>query len=958
MEDCCQLVSTGSSSLSIMTQNIRSINCNFSGFEILLKRLKINVDIIILTECWLSHAAVIPCLQDYKMFSTLNNPLQNDGVVTYIKKEIMSTVEEPPIMDANSLLIKLGLDTAILAIYRSPSYISLDQFLTSLEQCLHKISQFKNMAVIGDINIAINEDKPHRNIDQYLNLAAFHSLLPSHSYVTRDASGTCIDHVLLKTKHSATTLVIQASLTDHKPVLLCLRKKHIRDYATISITKTNFDQLQKDIASLDFTPIYESLDPEFSTNYIIESVTIVIKKNTQMIPLARRKKIIKPWITPGLLRCMRNRDKLHAKLRKSPNNEVLKVAYSRYRNFCNALLRKIKRAFEREQITNAGNDSRKIWQAIKNITNTAKVKQSSQELLKLAPTPDKSLDEINNCFANVGKLLAENILRDNRNTGNGNSFYSQPFKNSFVLTETDPKEVNSLIMSLKNNCAVGWDKISNRLLKEFRGILVPPLTYLFNQCFRVGVFPTALKRSVIVPVYKAGERDRISNYRPISLLSSVSKILEKLINTRLINYLEKHKLLSDSQFGFRRARSTSDAVHAVTDFVATNLDEGRKCMAVFLDLAKAFDTVSVTILLRKLEAMGVRGNQLNLFESYLSNRNQVTTINGYFSTESPVTFGVPQGSVLGPTLFVIYLNDLCSYKPSKGRIISYADDTVILLSDNSWQEVFNAAQIAFNTVSKWLTDNVLTLNTDKTKYMTFSIRNSGRPKDDFHLVAHNCKLFDPGRCSCNRLQRTDHIKYLGVTLDSHLNFSKHFALLSGRIRKLMPVFKTLRHIAEAKLVRQIYYALCQSLISYCITSWGGAPATTIKCVEVAQRAILKISTFRPFLFPTKLLYQKCEVLTVRQLFILGIILKQHGLVSFDPRKNMYRRRGRVCESTKQFHTSFIQRFFCFLGPFVFNKVNKVIPIYSLNRNMCKKAVTAWLQNLGYEDTEKILAVLR
>lgn len=819
LDECSKLLPS-QACLTVLTQNIRSLNRNFAGFQVLLARLGIDCDILILTECWLSSVSFLPTINGYYSFRTTLNPIQNDGVVVYIKDQLTFSIEEVKLQNCNSLLIKIGNnDTAILAVYRSPSYNNLDPFLTSLDDSLRNLSGFRNIALIGDLNIDINSDNPRATSVPYLALTAYHGLMPAHNFITRDAGGTCIDHVLLRTNISSTTIVLQSTLTDHKSVILCLKQEQVRKHTVSTYTKINEEELRKAISDIDFNPIYKTNDCDLAMSYIIRELRSAIERNSKCVVLSRRKKLIKPWITPGMLRCMRNRDKLHKNSKSLPNNIILKATYIRYRNFCSRILKNLKRNYERELIRNAGKDSKKLWDTIKNITHTAKEVSYPKEILEMSSSPQDSVNYINNYFNNVGKSLAEKITNLHPHII-GNKNYLDTISDSFVLLGTSEEEVTNLISALRSNCSVGWDNVSNRLLKEHKKILVPHLTYVFNMCLEKGVFPKDLKKSQIRPIYKAGARNRIENYRPISILPSLSKILEKIINIRLVDYLEKKHIISDHQFGFRQGKSTDDAVSNLTNFLTTNLDKGNKCVSIFLDLSKAFDTVSIPILLFKLERMGIRGIQLNLLTDYLTNRSQSVKLDTYISADLPVTVGIPQGSILGPTLFLVYINDLLCLKSFHGKIISYADDTALIFVAKTWEETFTLAQSGFNTVNKWLHDNVLTLNIDKTKYIAFSMRNYLQINRE--LIAHNClsaESIEP-ICTCARLERTRVIKYLGVMIDGNLNFKSHIHVLATRIRKLIFIFKTLRHIVTPFILKQIYYALCQSLLTYCISSWG------------------------------------------------------------------------------------------------------------------------------------------
>lgn len=358
--------------------------------------------------------------------------------------------------------------------------------------------------------------------------------------------------------------------------------------------------------------------------------------------------------------------------------------------------------------------------------------------------------------------------------------------------------------------------------------------------------------------------------------------------------------------------------------------------------------------------IGIRGTQLKLFSDYLNNREQCVKIGQYRSAGlNSSSYGIPQGSILGPTLFLVYINDLCNLSLQNGVIISYADDTALVFSGKSKDEVYQNAQNGFNVVSNWLNNNILTLNSNKTNYMLFSMRNSNKSTTNLNIYAHKCNTSASAAtaCACPTLVKTDNTKYLGVTIDSHLNFRKHIDSLCTRVRKLIYIFKHLRNIADFNLIRQVYMALCQSILTYCIDSWGGASKSIILPLERAQRAILKVATFRPFRFPTHQLYRECKVLTVRQLFILHIVRLQHTEIGFSPVPSGKRRKDLVCTNPQTQH-AFTNRFYLFQGPYLYNKFNRLLKLYSVSLNRCNRMVIEYLQSLNYSDTEKLLEILQ
>ena len=253
----------------------------------------------------------------------------------------------------------------------------------------------------------------------------------------------------------------------------------------------------------------------------------------------------------------------------------------------------------------------------------------------------------------------------------------------------------------------------------------------------------------------------------------MAKIFEKVIHNWLLNYIEKYDLINENQFGFRRNKSTSDAVQSLTELIYEKLDKSERVMAIFLDLSKAFDTVNHNKLLQKLQNIGIRGLPLHLIKSYLENRVQVVKLNDTYSDELTVKIGVPQGTILWPLLFLVYINDLLK-KKIKGKIISYADDTSLVLYESSWRELENAANLAVNDINKWLRNNGLTINVEKTNYILFCNHNNTKPIKFKVIIHDDDQCLD---CDCKSITSINSTKYLGIIIDSNMKWREHMELL-------------------------------------------------------------------------------------------------------------------------------------------------------------------------------------
>lgn len=943
-------LSSHKNNLVVFNQNIRSIDCNMKQLEVLISQTQIDFDVLVLTECWLKKLISPPQLSYYNYYFTKMCQSQNEGVVVYIKNNIQCKVYEPHFNDANCIIAELGCNFAIVAIYRPPQHQNIDIFLASLNDILLLLSAFQNVVLTGDINININSNTDHKSND-YLNLLASHGLIPAHTLPTRQ--NNCLDHIMIKSRLPYKTAVITSAISDHYSVCVVIEKllKPMRNSSYDSV-KIDYKQLVKEIEAFSFSPLYAITDVNHATEFVVDSLSNLLKTCSHKKPVSSRKKIIKPWITPGLLRCMRHRDKLHTKTRNNPENEMVRNVYVRYRNFCNSLLKNVKQAYERTQLQKASGNSKKTWQILKDIANFNTQKTSNLDLISHG-NPVECLDEVNHFFANVGKCLADDISQE---TGGVLQQTNVPeiSDNTFVLMDTNESEVESVLIGLRDDCAVGWDKISSKVLKISKHVLVRPITYICNLSLNSGLFPNYFKIAIIHPIHKAGDKKTPNNYRPISVLPTLSKILERLMNNRLTKFLDKYNILSQNQYGFISGRSTEGAVSSLTEYLVRQLDTGSKCLGVFLDLSKAFDTVSIPILISRLERLGIRGHALQLFSNYLSCRKQRVKVGNYVSNDESVTFGVPQGSILGPSLFLIYINQICNLSLSMGQVISYADDTALLFHGKSWNEVTTSAENGLKTVMSYLNTSMLTLNAEKTKFMAFSIRQIDREVlNKLNIRIHKCKDAY-ANCNCFCLERVSTIKYLGVFLDDRLNWFRHFHELTGRIRKLMVVFRKLRRVADVQLLMTVYYSLCQSIIDYCITAWGGAPKTNMIAIERAQRAVLKVMFFKHKMYPTAQLYNECRVLTVRQLFFVRLILLHHSRTPYDPETLAHKRRkDKICQLVPT-KLTFTRRFSNYLAPFLYNKLSKENPLYHLPKFECKQVLTKYLLTLNYDETESIL----
>ena len=463
---------------------------------------------------------------------------------------------------------------------------------------------------------------------------------------------------------------------------------------------------------------------------------------------------------------------------------------------------------------------------------------------------------MNNFLCNIGNDLQSVIP----NTGDQyKHFLSERVERTFFLSPINTAELLREIKSLNPKKACGADGIGAKIILLCPDVFANNLTTIFNKALEIGEYPTLLKITKVIPLYKKGQKCQANNYRPISLLSSFNKIFEKILCKQLTNFLQCNNVLFKYQFGFRKLYSTTLALIEFTDKVRSLLDEGNYVISIFVDLTKAFDTVDHEILLYKLDRYGIRGHANAFFRSYLTDRKQFTIVNSVESELKGIGCGVPQGSVLGPLCFALYINDL--HKAiGEDYLRLFADETALFSWHSNLTALTTEIKSKFTNLYNWCIANKLTINDDKTKFMLYHTINKPVPKK---CVSIKTNVMD--------IERVDNFKYLGIYLDEILHWNKHVEYVCNPLIKFFGIFNHIKCKVSLKLSRQLYYAFIYSKIKYGMEVYGSCSSTNIGKIQTMQNKLMKLLLRLRRMTPTNELHMHLNILKVSDIYKSNVL---------------------------------------------------------------------------------------
>ena len=806
------------SKLSILSLNAQSIMAKFDEFQIAIDQINSTgqeISIICIQESWLSSECNVQLfeLPSYQLVSKGKYCSNHGGLLIYVHNDFLW---EPLDIRENTtgwenIFIKirhksLGSKPYIIGnIYRLPKELlpEFHTFMDEFAETLETLQVNRNAIYLcGDFNIDLLKINTKIHYNTFYNNLIAAGYLPRISLPTRvtNHSATLLDNIFSTEFGDNDSGVIVNNISDHQMIYTystlqeraasTSHKKHIeietnnRQALELFITKLRYCNI------VDKLNVDENADPNSNFECFMKHF---MKLKQQCLPkkkvrFNKKKHKVNAWLTPGILKSINSKNLLYKKLMQtpvdSPNYPDLLLNFKSYKNIIRRTIMHAKRTYYKNVFNTYSTNLKKTWQTINESLNRMKKKQDFPQQFKLAngnliSDPKQIADAFNDFFVNIGDTgpLNANPIADFEQYMPAKPNCNLKFHSVTV------DNVSRIIDSLKPKTSSGVDSISNKLIKYVKDVILEPLTVIINQMLNVGIFPDLLKISKVIPIYKKNDNTIFSNYRPISLLPSISKVFEKIILDQITTYLDSNDLIHKHQYGFRKNHSTEYAALHIVNYLNYEMDRNRTPTNVYLDLSKAFDTLSHHILLRKLKHYGVCDSALNLMKSYLENRKQFVQFDECISEMKAIHKGVPQGSILGPLLFLIYINDI----PNSSKLFNflmYADDTTLyccledIYSINK-EQVLNSE---LKSVHLWLSANKLTLNVNKSKFMLFS-KHKNTQLPELNLQINN-----------SNIQSTSEFNFLGLHINTKLNWDTHVNVIGNKISRVIGTIKKLQLI--------------------------------------------------------------------------------------------------------------------------------------------------------------------
>ena len=908
--------------LTILSQNIRSFNTNLDNFLLMFDEDSLP-DVFIFSETWhkLDTPVTVP---GYVGYHTVRQG-RSGGVSVFVKNYLNSCFVENLSYANNSIetcSIKISNSRSsvfICGIYR-PQSSTTDAFSSSLENILNNptINNF-SCVFAGDFNTNLFSET--EDVKMFIEMMRSHHYIQVITDVTHpginQAASSLIDHIWLNDLSYYNSGILKTGITDHYTLLVQIpfipnSPSKLYEIKFRDFNSNNHNIFKERLINFDWNTIRSDDTNQFTSNFL-DNLNKIFQDSFPLRTKQVSSKYFKnPWHDSHVKNLSKWRMEYYNLYKEGL---VTHGQYASYRNKITSLIRKCKENYYNSIFTRNMGNIKICWKLINKICKDSHSKTINKIVHNGVPieNPTDIAELFNSYFTNIATSLANNLP----NTADNPYHAVRPnMHDPIFFSPVSNEECANVIQDLKiSKQDINILPIS--FFKQYYHHFLPLICNIINKCFESGTFPNCLKHAIVVPIYKKGDCHEISNYRPIAILPYFSKIIERCIFNRLIDYGNLCNLFTQNQFGFTKGRSTQDAIILVTERIYECFDrgDGSFCINVFVDFKKCFDTLNHEILISKLRLYGIIGLPLQLFSSYLENRTQSVRIGSTISTSLPLNIGVPQGSILGPLLFLFFINDLPNISNNSVPVL-FADDLTLSFNCSNINEANLICNQTLEELFKWTNANKLSINfgRNKTYYIVHTFRNINQ--NDLVLQING-----------NILENLDEAPFLGVTIDKKLTYRSHIDNISSKISKSVGVLYKLSSLKLPKsILLQVYYSLIYSYLNYNACCYLGTYNTHINRLIILQKRAIRIISGVSFYEHTDPLFNSRKILKITDIYNLNV-----GLYMYDrwntgayDRHHQYETRNRNDLLPRRANLSVTQNSLHSAGPNLWNSIPEYI----------------------------------